>query len=197
MRDRDRRRRGSDEINLTPLLDVLFTILFIVMLAGTQNEQTMLANAEEAQEQIAGLEKQEAGLEGRILDLEEENSILKSEVNRRDKIQDSNKRYESEAVVVTFLNEVENGYHVLRIYTGQDEPVESFRLGVDRTEYTKSHVTEIINVIVEDAVDHPVFIVFHCDTKSIYRKEEFNPIRDALEMQKKNRKEVFYQIVEE
>lgn len=197
MRNRDRRRRGSDEINLTPLLDVLFTILFIVMLTGTQNEQTMLESAEAAQAQLEGLQAQETSLEGRISDLEEENGILRSEVNRRDKIEDSSKRYETEAVVVTFLNEVENGSHVLKIYTGQDEQVESFRLGTDRTEYTRSHVTEIINDIVENAIGHPVFIVFHCDTGSIYRKEEFNPIRDALELQKKNRKEVFYQIVEE
>ena len=197
MRNRDRRRRGSDEINLTPLLDVLFTILFIVMLTGTQNEQTMLENAEAAQAQLEGLQAQETSLEGRISDLEEENGILKSEVSRHDKIQDSTKRYESEAVVVTFWNEEEDGYHVLRIHTEPDGSEESFRLGLDRAEYTKSHVTEIINGIVEGAVDHPVFIVFHCDAGIIYRKEEFNPIRDALEMQKKNRKEVFYQIVEE
>ena len=197
MSNRNRRRRGSDEINLTPLLDVLFTILFIVMLTGTQNEQTMKESAEAAQAQLEGLQAQETSLEGRISDLEEENGILRSEVNRRGKIEDSSKRYETEAVVVTFMNEVEDGYHVLKIYTGQDEQVESFRLGADRTEYTRSHVTEIINDIVEDAVDHPVFIVFHCDTGSIYRKEEFNPIRDALQKQKENRKEVFYQIVEE
>lgn len=194
---RGRRKRSGDEINLTPLLDVLFTILFIVMLASTQNEQTMMESAEAAQAQLEGLQAQETSLEGRVSDLEEENSILRSEVERRGKIEDSSKRYETEAVVVTFMNEVEDGYHVLKIYTGQDEQVESFRLGADRTEYTRSHVTEIINDIVEGAVDHPVFIVFHCDTGSIYRKEEFNPIRDALEKQKKNRKEVFYQIVEE
>ena len=56
---------------------------------------------------------------------------------------------------------------------------------------------EIINDIVDEYADHPVFIVFHCDTKSIYRKEEFVPIKEALETQKELRKEVFYQIVEE
>ena len=59
------------------------------------------------------------------------------------------------------------------------------------------HVSEIIKEIAKESADHPVFIVFHCDTNSIYRKEEFNPIRDALEEQRKNTKEVFYQIVEE
>ena len=46
MRNRSRRSRGSDEINLTPLLDVLFTILFIVMLTGMQNERSMEESAQ-------------------------------------------------------------------------------------------------------------------------------------------------------
>ena len=190
MRNRSRRSRGSDEINLTPLLDVLFTILFIVMLTGMQNERSMEESAQESEAQITGLES-------RVDALEEENDILKSEVSRRDKIQDSNKRYESNAVIVTLINETEDGEHVLKVYKGQEEPMETFRLGTDRTEYTRKHLTQIINEIVDEAGGYPVFIVFHCDAEQIYRKEEFNPIRDALEMQKKNRKEVFYQIVEE
>ena len=176
-------------------------ILFIVMLAGTQTQKDMQENAEESLSKISGLEEQ-------VTDLEEQNTILQSEVNRKNKIEDSGKRYESDAVIVTFINEVEDGNHVLRIYKGSDQEVESFRLGSDRTDYTKRHVIEIINDIVDDYADHPVFIVFHCDTKpvfivfhcdtkSIYRKEEFVPIRDALQTQKQLRKEVFYQIVEE
>ena len=53
---RNRRRRGSDEINLTPLLDVLFTILFIVMLTGMQNEQSYAENAEATQAQMEAVE---------------------------------------------------------------------------------------------------------------------------------------------
>ena len=190
MRNRGRRSRGSDDINLTPLLDVLFVILFIVMLTGTQTEKNLQESAEASESRITGLQEQ-------VTDLEEQNTILQSEVNRQNKIEDSGKRYESDAVIVTFMNEVEDGNHVLRIYKGNDEEVESFRLGSDRTEYTRRHVTEIINEIVDDYADHPVFIVFHCDTKSIYRKEEFVPIKEALETQKELRKEVFYQIVEE
>ena len=190
MTNRGRRSRGSDDINLTPLLDVLFVILFIVMLAGTQTQKDMQESAEESRSKISGLEEQ-------VTDLEEQNTILKSEVSRKNKIEESGKRYESDAVIVTFINEVEDGNHVLRVYKGSDQEVESFRLGSDRTDYTKRHVTEIINDIVDDYPDHPVFIVFHCDTKSIYRKEEFVPIQDALKTQKQLRKEVFYQIVEE
>lgn len=197
MRRGRRRGRGADEINLTPLLDVLFTILFIVMLAGTQNERTMQEDAEEARTQAAEMEKQVTELDKKVKDLEEENSVLTQKTNRQDKIDKSSKQYESSAVIVTFINEVEDGNHILKIYKGKDEEAESFRLGTDRTEYTRMHVSEIIKEIAKESADHPVFIVFHCDTNSIYRKEEFNPIRDALEEQRKNTKEVFYQIVEE
>ena len=139
MRNRGRRSRGSDDINLTPLLDVLFVILFIVMLAGTQTQKDMQESAEESRSRISGLEEQ-------VTDLEEQNTILQSEVSRKNKIEDSGKRYESDAVIVTFINEVEDGNHVLRIYKGSDQEVESFRLGSDRTDYTKRHVTEIINL---------------------------------------------------
>ena len=115
-------------------------ILFIVMLAGTQNQKDMQENAEESQSKISGLEEQ-------VTDLEEQNTILKSEVSRKNKIEDSGKRYESDAVIVTFINEVEDGNHVLRIYKGSDQEVESFRLGSDRTDYTKRHVIGIINDI--------------------------------------------------
>ena len=190
MRNRSRRSRGSDEINLTPLLDVLFTILFIVMLTGMQNERTMEESAQESEAQITGLES-------RVDALEEENDILKSEVSRRDKIQDSSKRYESGAVIVTLINEAEGGDHILKVYTGQTTPEEEFRLGTDRTDYIRQHMNAIISEIVEGVKDHPVFIVFHCDAGNIYRNEEFKPIREALEYQRKYRKEVFYQIIEE
>ena len=82
MRNRGRRSRGSDDINLTPLLDVLFVILFIVMLAGTQTQKDMQENAEESLSKISGLEEQ-------VTDLEEQNTILQSEVNRKNKLEDS------------------------------------------------------------------------------------------------------------
>ena len=98
MRNRGRRSRGSDDINLTPLLDVLFVILFIVMLTGTQTEKNLQESAEASESRITGLQEQ-------VTDLEEQNNILQSEVNRQNKIEDSGKRYESDAVIVTFMNE--------------------------------------------------------------------------------------------
>ncbi len=41
-----KKRFGNSEINLTPLLDVLFSILFIVMLGSAGNEAKTKAEAE-------------------------------------------------------------------------------------------------------------------------------------------------------
>ena len=55
-----RRRHGSEEINLNSLLDVLFIILFVVMLKGMQNEEAvktqMQQNIDQLQNQVESYE---------------------------------------------------------------------------------------------------------------------------------------------
>ncbi len=60
---RRRRRRGSDEINLTPLLDVLFSILFISLLAGQGLSDRQQQQIDQMEQQIAGYEDQLASYE--------------------------------------------------------------------------------------------------------------------------------------
>ena len=160
MRNRSRRSRGSDEINLTPLLDVLFTILFIVMLTGMQNERSMEESAQESEAQITGLES-------RVDALEEENDILKSEVSRRDKIQDSNKRYESNAVIVTLINETEDGEHVLK-------PVIDLNLGVQYHLWVgKAKVQTSASAQTLRPEAHPNLILFAQINNWLHRKNEY------------------------
>ena len=54
------RKFGESDINLTPLLDVLFVILFIVMLGGMESESKM---RDEAQQEIDALQERIAKLE--------------------------------------------------------------------------------------------------------------------------------------
>ncbi|MDO5132660.1 MAG: hypothetical protein Q4D81_06730 [Eubacteriales bacterium] len=183
MSRRGRRRNGSDEINLTPLLDVLFTILFVVMLLNVQSEQTILADSENTKEQVA--------------QLTDEVETLRNELKARNAVHDTEEIYAVNAVLVTMLNVTEDGNHVLKIYTGQNAVLhDTFRLGADRTQYISEHVGSIIDEIVKGAEDRPVFIVFYCTAGEIYRREEFTPIKERLESLKEEYKEVFYQIVE-
>jgi len=50
-----RKRHGSEEINLNSLLDVLFIILFVVMLKGMQNEETVKT---QMQQEVSQLQNQ-------------------------------------------------------------------------------------------------------------------------------------------
>lgn len=184
MSRRSRNRNRNDEINLTPLLDVLFTILFIVMLTSVQSEKIIQSEVENSKDQVK--------------ELTEKVEQLENELRREEAVNDTEKRYNSNAVLVTMLNDVEDGNHILKIYTGQDgRLIDSFRLGFNRSQYIGEHLSSVIQGIVDESKDCPVFIVFHCNTHEIYRREEFVPIKGRLELLKAENKEVFYQIVEE
>lgn len=172
-----RRRRGNGEINLTPLLDVLFTILFIVMLTGTQSEQSM----QEVQAQTAAqIEEQQE----RIAELE---AAARSE-----------ELFGDTAVILTLRNSVRNGSHVLRFTEGREaRPLATIQMGSDRPEYIREYVRKTVEDQIGKADGLPVFIVFYCQADLIYRQEEFIPIKEELERLGRSRKEVFYQIVEE
>lgn len=216
-----KKRRFAGEINLTPLLDVLFSILFIVMLTGTQSEKLIEKDVEEYKAQIEILENEivEDGSElsreellALIKQLKEENERLKEEneqlkaeneemkkrLEEENNISESMDMYETDAVIVTMMNETDDGNHILKFFTGQEltpfrEPI---RLGTDKVNYIKNCVNNIISEIVGAAKDKPVFIVFHCNAAEIYRKEEFLPISEELAELTKIHKEVFYHIVE-
>ena len=104
-----RRRRTDGEINLTPLLDVLFVILFVVMLSGMQSEKTNADAREESREKIEALETEVEELtdEGRIAELEEQVRSLTEELEKRKDLEETGKAFESRAVLVTIRNTAE------------------------------------------------------------------------------------------
>lgn len=195
-----RRKRMSEEINLTPLLDVLFSILFIVMLTGAQSEQQLQKDAADSQAQISAMENQIEELTASPTKEELEALIakLEAELDQYLNLSESQQRYETDAVIVTLSNHTENGNHVLKFYVGQDAQLyDSVHMGLDLTEYISNRVSAIVTKIVDASKNRPVYVVFHCDASELYRKEEYIPIRDALEALRETHKEVFYQIVEE
>lgn len=173
---RRRRRSAGDEINLTPLLDVLFSILFIALLTSTQSEKLLQADAQETQAQV---------------------EVLTSRVDELEAAAESARIYEENAVIVTLLNDIEDGNHVLRVCEGREAEVqETVRMGADRPQYTRSRLRAIIEAYVEGAPDQPVYVVFRCRPDRIYRTEEFLPIQEELQSLRRRHKEVFYEITE-
>lgn len=175
-----RRRRGSSEINLTPLLDILFSILFIVMMTNVQNE----ADIKDEYQQNVGKMEQE------ITDLKEQVTISQNQMSSYDK-------YNTEAVIITICNVVDEGEHHLIVKKGLNEDtMDNILLGTDRIENTKARIEWMITMLVEGIDNQPVYIVFYCDKENIYTTE-YRAIVDTFNVLQETHKEVFFKVMEE
>lgn len=170
-----KRRKGNiiSEINLTPLLDVLFSILFIVMLTSQSNESAI---KEEAQQQVKQMHQQIVVYENQM---------------------ESYEAYQSEATIISLSNINDYGNHKLIISQGVNkEAIDTIQLGYDKTENTRNRLESLVTRLIKEANNQPVYIVFHCDASCIYRPE-YNAINEELENLQKAYKEVFYHISKE
>lgn len=175
-----RRRRTVSEINLTPLLDVLFSILFIVMMTGMQNESGL---KEEHRQQISQLEEEISGLEEELTGCQNQMSSVEM--------------YQSEAVILTVGNTVEDNEHYLTVKQGLDlVEIERIQLGTDKTENTKTRIKDMITELVDKTDNQPVYIVFYCDKQTIYTLE-YNAVVEAFGEAQETYKEVFFKVMEE
>ena len=177
---RHNRRKTVSEINLTPLLDVLFSILFIVMMTGMQNEQGI---KKEYQEQVSQLEL--------------ENEQLSKELARRENQMSSYDKFQSEAVILTVNNILRGDNHYLLVYKGTDkEEIGCIQMGINKTENTKARIESLIMELINDTDNQPVYIVFYCDKKQIYTAE-YRAVVEAYYQLQENNKAVFFKIMEE
>jgi len=176
---RRRRRNNLTEINLTPLLDVLFSILFIVMMTGART-----------------LDSEREDHASRVEALEEETARLEEEIARRDEQLASYMAHESDSVIITARNSTGSGNHILYLYRGTDETdIGSIQMGVDKTENTRLRIRGIIEDVIKETDNQPVYIIFYCDKKLIYTKEYNSVVKTFEELQMEN-KEVFFKVSE-
>lgn len=177
---RRRRKRDANEINLTPLLDILFSILFIIMMAGRFNETDL---KESHKEQLGKLEQEING--------------LKEIVNLSHNQMESYDKYHTEAVIITVTNVVREDRHYLVVKKGLDtETIEEIQLGNDKTDNVKLRIEEVIRNCVEITDNQPVYIVFYCDKENIYTIE-YKAIVTTFNRLQENNKEVFFKVMEE
>ena len=126
-----RKRKTIAEINLTPLLDVLFSILFIVMMTGMQTKTTI---QEEHQQQINQMQEDYGR---QIEQARQELSELEQQVTMYENQLSSYDKYQTEAVIITVSNIVKENKHYLVIKQGLLlEEIETIQLGISKTENT-------------------------------------------------------------
>ena len=139
----------SEEINMTPLLDVLFSILFIVMLTSAR---VQVKNSDQTQE------------------LNNQIESLQNELALNQNIEETKKQYYEDSLLLTVDNVEIAGNTVLRIRTNRDSSNEysSFDLSEDNEVIIKSLSEYLNRVLVKDRL---VYIMFNCDEDNIYTKD--------------------------
>ncbi len=173
------RRRFISEINLTPLLDVLFSILFIVMMTGMQNEQSMKSNYQDQLDRLT-----------------QENKTLSENLERREEQLSTYDEFKSDALIITVNNIIRDDDHYLMFYEGnEEEKMGSIPMGPDKTENTKARVEGLITEKLDEGERKPVYIIFYCDKKSIYTSE-YKAVYDKFNELQQNRKEVFFKVMQ-
>ena len=188
-----KKRFGDSEINLTPLLDVLFSILFIIMLSSAGNEARTRAEAKaevEAAKEQALAERSEMEKNNEAMADETEAALEQARI-AEGRLEDY-EIYRQEAIIVSVQNTVEDGAHVLKVFVNEDEnPYETVKMGLDLTSYVGKRIKSIISELVTNVDNAPVFIIFRCEKRLIYTIE-YNAINDALNELQDGNKEVFY-----
>ncbi len=193
-RRRFRRNNGQD-INLTPLLDVLFVILFIVMLSGRENENRLRA---ESVQETEVLQTQLEDAKEQISRLEREAGVSAAKVRDYSDRIGSYELYREQAVILTLHIEESAGFRELVILGGESVPgavdgEEQVRIQIadDLREYTENRLRDAVAERVGNAQNRPVFIVFHYSADEIYTYEIRLIDRVLLSLQEEY-KEVFY-----
>ena len=175
---RRRKRFNNSEINLTPLLDVLFSILFIIMLSSAANEASTRADAREKikdmKAEVAGIREQYDTASTELADASAKNEEYR------------------DAMIISLQNTIEDSVHVLKVYINEsDEVYDTIQLGLDLTEYSTNRISAVMKELVDSVDNMPVFVVFTCNKSKIYTIE-FNAVNKILVELQDNNKEIFY-----
>lgn len=188
------RKFGESDINLTPLLDVLFVILFIVMLGGMESESKM---RDEAQQEIDALTQENEALEAQLkelaLDMDERQQA--SDAREREYVHriDSYELYREQAVILAVHVEERNGIRELVIM--DDLGQSRIQISEDLQTFVEERLRSTVQSYAasadapEDA--RPIFVVFNYEPDGIYTFEIRMIDRIMTKLQEEY-KEVFY-----
>lgn len=173
------KRRGILEVNLTSLLDVLFCILFIAMMANVENENDL---KNESQQQVQQIQEQ----------LNEQAVVYQNQIAAYEAQMESYDIYHTQAIVITMQNVQENSIRMLKIYEGLEKVErESILLGPNKTLNMQERLKSYFDEILALAINQPIYVVFHCDSNYIYTAESI-AIDELLNEMAETNKELFY-----
>ena len=179
-----RKKRGSPEINLTPLLDVLFCLLFILILTYTENMETSSGDHI----------KKEAEYEASIEEYQQTIEDLENTVNEYENAADSFQEYRERVTIVTISNYVKNDEHYLHVSQGNNDSSTDIKLIYESLDNAYNRINKYVSDILDANPGNPVYVDFHVNKSLIY-KAEYDMIEKVFQDIEKN-KEVFCKITE-
>lgn len=149
------KQRKQIALELTPLLDVILTILFMVLISITQQAQTAQADAQKALEDATS--KIEMA-EKRLTQLNQE-SISMELLQENCKV----------VTVTAYNNDSDDGSRRITIAEGKNTPYE-IEYGWSALTFAKNAFKQTItkDYLTLNADEQIIFIVFQYDSKSIY-----------------------------
>lgn len=155
------KRRNSIGIELTPLLDVILILLFLVM---TQNS----AETERIAEEYDRSEQQHIENEAR-LEAELENSLQQT-ADAENIISGYESFDEYSVIIAVGITRKSDGTRTISVSENGEAP-SYISYGWDNLRYGENALKAELEKKLSSAVDHPVFISFNYDENDIYLRD--------------------------
>lgn len=178
------KRRREIAVELTPLLDVILIMLFMIMLQNGAAAKSAVEKAEaEKAVRAAEMAEMRSAAEKNAAELENALGIIAS--------RDAFEEY-AEIVSVTIVNS-DGGKRDIYVTAGENTQTVSF--GRDSARYGENSFKTILDGIVRSSGETPVFICFSYDSSAVYRRD-YDMIASAMEELQSRSNNVYIQFNE-
>lgn len=165
------KRRRQTIIELTPLLDVILILLFLVI---SQNAQATARAQESAAASVGEAQEKVREMENEVTRLEQENEILSNEIVGYQGFTEY-----AERVSVTYRSDPSGKKHIYVTFAGaEDADALDISYGWNSARYGENALRNGLKQRLESE-EYPVFIVFTYDADVIY-KEDYDMIAGVL-----------------
>lgn len=159
------RRRREITVELTPLLDVILIMLFLIM---SQSSEAAEQTKQEAEQKVSNMECQ-------VEDLRETNAELESRL-------DSYAAFDEYARIISIdISNKTDGNRMIIVSDG--EHTERIEFDWESMRYGENSLRAELIKSIDAWKDMPVFIVFNYDSSGIYRRdyEMITSVIDTIE----------------
>lgn len=165
------RRRKETVIELTPLLDVILIMLFMIMSVQSQKtEEAEAAAREKTQELTAQMEQLSEEFSDRENQLMDQLDDTESRLSQAEAQLTGYEAFRDYSAVISISMEyLEGGER--QLYIAEGDKTDTISFGWDNLRYGENSLTAALEQRMKQTTEEPVFIAFVYDSESIYRRD--------------------------